>query len=403
VLLGALRIALLSMARNRLRTLLTVLGILIGITAVIVVAALVEGTSAAVDARIDSMASSALYVWPKALQVSGPRAKFAGRLTDSDGEAVLREATNVALAAPFELTQTQVVYGDKNISTWIVGTTLPYFTIRRFTISKGEKWTPTDEIARTKNCVVGRTVAEKLFGEGDPIGRTIRVGRIPFTIIGMLTPRGAGAFGDDQDDRIMMPVGTYRTRVVHVPPGRADELMFSATSDAVVDKAREQITGILRQRHHLDDGRDDFEVRTQAEMRDKVDSIAAMLELFGVGVAAVSLLVGGVGVMNIMLVSVTERTREIGIRMAVGARERDILLQFLVEAIVVTLLGGFLGIALSFAATAGIGRALDLSMTPSPTSVAIAVATSVAIGCIFGFMPAFRAAKLDPITALHVE
>jgi len=403
VLLGAVRIALLSMARNRLRTLLTVLGILIGITAVVVVAALVEGTSAAVDARIDSMASSAIYVWPKPLQVSGPRAKFVGRLTDGDWEAVLHEATSVALAAPFGITQGQVVYGDKNASTLIVGTTLPYFTIRRFTVSKGEKWTPTDEIARTKTCVVGRTVAEKLFGDGDPVGRTIRVGRIPFTVVGMLAPRGTGAFGDDQDDRIMMPVGTYRTRVVHVPPGRADELMFSATTDLAVEKARDQISSILRQRHHLEDGRDDFEVRTQAEMREKADSIAAMLELFGVGVAALSLLVGGVGVMNIMLVSVTERTREIGIRMAVGARERDIMLQFLVEAVAVTLLGGFLGIALSFAATASIGRALDLAMTPSFTSVAIAVATSVAIGCIFGFMPAFRAAKLDPIAALHVE
>jgi putative ABC transport system permease protein len=219
----------------------------------------------------------------------------------------------------------------------------------------------------------------------------------------MLAPRGSSPFGEDQDDRIMMPVGTYRTRVMHMPPGRADELMFSASSDAVVEKAREQIESILRQRHHLEEGRDDFEVRTQAEMRATVDSIAAVLELFGVGVAAVSLLVGGVGVMNIMLVSVTERTREIGIRMAVGARERDILLQFLVEAIAVTLLGGFLGIALSFVATAGIGRALDLTLTPSFTAVGIAVATSVVIGCIFGFMPALRAAKLDPIAALHVE
>jgi putative ABC transport system permease protein len=403
VLLGALRIALVSMARNRLRTLLTMLGILIGITAVVVVAALVEGTSAAVDARIDSMASSAIYVWPKPLQVSGPRAKFVGRLTDADGDAVLREATNVAMAAPFGITQGQVVYGDKNVSTWIVGTTLPYFTIRRFNIAKGENWTPTDEIARTKTCVVGRTVAQKLFGDGDPVGRTIRVGRIPFTVVGLLAVRGTGAMGDDQDDRIIMPVGTYRTRVVHAPPGRADELMFSASSDGAVEKARQQIASILRQRHHLEDDREDFEVRTQAEMREVADSIAGMLELFGVGVAAVSLLVGGVGVMNIMLVSVTERTREIGIRMAVGARERDILLQFLVEAIVVTLLGGFLGIALSFVATAGIGRALDLGMTPSFTSVGIAVATSVVIGCIFGFMPALRAAKLDPITALHVE
>ena len=202
----------------------------------------------------------------------------------------------------------------------------------------------------------------------------------------------------------MMPAGSYRARVVHMPPGRADQLMFSATSEQTVDHARSQIQQILRQRHHIPEGgRDDFETRTQADMRETTDAILTMLSLFGLAVAGISLLVGGVGVMNIMLVSVAERTREIGIRMSIGARERDILVQFLVEAIVLTLIGGVLGIIVGSLGAVGIGRALDMSMTPSPRAIGVAVATSAFIGTVFGFLPAWRAAKLDPIAALRVE
>jgi putative ABC transport system permease protein len=403
MLLDALRLAIATIARNRMRALLTVLGILIGITAVVVVTATVQSTSAAVDDRIDSMASNAIYVWPRPVQVSGARSKFAGRLTDNDGEAIRREAVSVSAVAPFLISQAQVVYADRNVNTWVVGTTLPYFTIRRFEIAKGERWTESDELSKTKMCVVGKTVATKLFGTEDPIGRTVRIGRTPFRVAGLLATRGSGTFGEDQDDRIMLPAPTYRARVVHMPPGRADELMFSATSAETVDRARAQIEGILRQRHHLEEGRDDFEVRTQAEMRETADSIARTLALLGIGVAGVSLLVGGVGVMNIMLVSVSERTRELGIRMAVGARERDILLQFLVEAVTLTLVGGVLGIVVGSVAAVGLGRALDMPMAPSGAAVFVAVATSLAIGTVFGFLPAVRAAKLDPIVALHTE
>jgi putative ABC transport system permease protein len=201
----------------------------------------------------------------------------------------------------------------------------------------------------------------------------------------------------------MMPAGSYRARVAHTPPGRADQLMMMATSEDTVDRAVEQIKGILRQRHSLEPGRDDFEVRTQADMRKKTDAIFRTLSLLGIGVAAISLLVGGVGVMNIMLVSVAERTREIGIRMSIGARERDILVQFLVEAIVLTLVGGVLGILFGSVGAIGLGRVLDMAMAPSFASIGVAVATSVAIGTVFGFLPAFRAAKLDPIAALRVE
>ena len=404
MILGAFGLALGAIARNTTRAVLTVLGILIGITAVIIVSALADSTSSAVADKIDSMSANALYVWPQPVQASGAKARFVGRLTENDGRAIAREAVSAVHVAPWLVTQGQVVSGDRNWSTTIAGVTLPYYQVRRFTIARGENWTESDELLKTKVCVIGQTVATNLFGTDDPIGRTIRVGRSPYRVIGLLTPRGSGTFGEDQDDRVMMPIGSYRARVVHTSPGRVDELMISAASDQTVDRAKDQITSILRQRHHIDDGaRDDFEIRSQADMRATTDAIFGTLSLLGIAVAAISLLVGGVGVMNIMLVSVAERTREIGIRMSIGARERDILVQFLVEAIVLTLIGGVLGIGVGSVGAIGIGRALDLSMAPSVRAVAVAVVTSLVIGTVFGFLPAWRAAKLDPIAALRVE
>jgi putative ABC transport system permease protein len=402
--LGAMRLALTAIARNKTRAVLTVLGILIGITAVVVVAALTESTSAAVAGKIDSFAANALFVVPQPVQASGARAKWSGRLTDNDARTIVREAVSIQAGAPEMETLTQVVYADTNVMTTVLGSTLPYFQIRRWQLAKGEYWTDSDELLKTKVCVIGATVANKLFGTDDPVGHVIRIGRSPYRIVGSLAARGTSTFGDDQDDQIMMPAGSYRARVVHMPPGRADILMFSATSEKTVDRARKQIEEILRQRHHIAPGaRDDFQIRTQADARERTGAITGMLSLFGVGVAAISLLVGGVGVMNIMLVSVAERTREIGIRMSIGARERDILVQFLVEAIVLTLIGGLLGIVVGAVGAVGIGRAIDLPMTPSPAAIGIAVATSAFIGTVFGLLPAVRAAKLDPIAALRVE
>jgi putative ABC transport system permease protein len=404
VILGAFRLALGAIARNKTRAVLTVLGILIGITAVIIVAALAESTSSAVANKIDSMSANALYIWPQPVQTSGAKSRFVGRLTENDGRAIAREAVSAVNVAPWLVTQGQVVYGDKNWATTIAGVTLPYYQVRRFTIARGENWTESDELLKTKVCVIGQTVATNLFGTEDPVGRTIRIGRSPYRVIGLLTPRGSSAFGDDQDDRVMMPIGSYRARVLHTPPGRVDELMVSAASEQTVDRAKEQIQSILRQRHHIAPGaKDDFEIRTQADMRATTDTILGTLSLLGICVAAISLLVGGVGVMNIMLVSVAERTREIGIRMSIGAREKDILVQFLVEAVVLTLIGGVLGILVGSAGAIGVGRALDLSMAPSPMAILVAVLTSLCIGTLFGFLPAWRAAKLDPIAALRVE
>jgi putative ABC transport system permease protein len=401
--LQALRLAIGALARNKTRAVLTILGILIGITAVVLVSTLAESTSSQIASQIDSWSANGLFVFPRPVQASGARSKNIGRLTENDGRAILREAVSVANVAPWLGTQGQVVFGDQNWATELGGTTLAWFSVRRWTIARGSLWTETDELLKTKVCILGQTVATNLFGTADPVGQTIRVGRSPYKVLAVLGARGSSAFGDDQDDQVVMPIGSFRARIVHTSPGRVDMFMISATSDATVDRAQDQIAGILRQRHRLDAGRDDFDIRSQAEMREKTEEVLGTLSLLGIGVAAVSLLVGGVGVMNIMLVSVAERTREIGIRMSIGARERDILVQFLVEAIVLTLVGGLLGIVLGSTVSIGLGRAFDWPMKPSGSAIGVAAITSLAIGTVFGLLPAWRAAKLDPIAALRVE
>jgi putative ABC transport system permease protein len=402
--LGAIRLALSAIVRNKLRAALTVLGILIGVTAVVIVTALAGGASESVGSQIDSFGSNLIFINPETVQSSGARGKVTGRLTENDARAVAREAVSVERVAPWLSTAGQVVYGDKNAATMMAGTTVAYFPIRRFRIAKGEMWTEADETLKTKVCIIGETVSEKLFGNEDPIGRTVRIGRSPYRIIGLLEPKGNSPFGEDQDDRILMPIGSFRSRVMPTSPGRVDMFMASSTSEQTTSRAQDQIQSILHQRHRIAPGRDeDFKVNTQAEFRQAQQGISDVLSALLLSVAAVSLVVGGIGVMNIMLVSVAERTREIGIRLSIGARERDILIQFLIEAIVLSMAGGVLGIIIGSAATIALGRALGWNAAPSLESIGIAVATSAIIGVVFGFLPARRAAKLDPIEALRQE
>jgi putative ABC transport system permease protein len=403
MLLGALRLALSAIARNKMRAALTVLGIFIGITAVVIVTAAAASATDAVGNAIDSVAANALYVSPQPAQASGARSKGVGRLTEGDGRAIVRDAVSVSGVAPWLSTQGQVVYADKNWATTMIGTGLSFFPIRRYRIANGSAWTESDEIFKTKVCLIGQTVATNLFGSADPVGRTVRVGRSPYTVIGVLAARGTSFFGDDQDDVLMMPIGSFRGRVMHTSPGRTDQLLISATSDQTTGRAKAQIESILRQRHRVEPGREDFIVNSQAEARQTTEAVLGTLSALALGVAAVSLLVGGIGVMNIMLVSVAERTREIGIRMSIGAREGDILVQFLVEAVVLTMVGGVFGIVFGSAFTVALGRLLSSPMAPSVRALGIAVATSVGIGTIFGFLPAWRAAKLDPMAALRTE
>ena len=402
--LNALALALSAIARNKTRSALTVLGILIGVAAVVIVTALAGGASKEVGSSIEGFAANAIFVNPQAVQSSGARSKATGRLTEADAKALVREAVSIDKAAPFLSTQTQIVYGDRNVATSIIGTNLQYFPVRKYTVETGDYWTESDELLKTKVCIVGATVRDKLFGKSDPIGHVIRLGGAPYRIIGVLAAKGTSMFGDDQDDRVLMPIGSFRARIMHTSPGRVDLIIASAKSDNVSDRALEQVNAILRQRHHIEDGKDaDFRANSQAEFQEKQRAITTILSALLLAVAAVSLLVGGIGVMNIMLVSVAERTREIGIRMSIGARESDILVQFLVEAVMLSLLGGTLGILLGGGAVTGLGFALGWNMVPTPESVGIAVVTSLTIGVVFGYLPAHRAAKLDPIEALRVE
>jgi putative ABC transport system permease protein len=402
--LVAIRIALRAIARSKLRAALTVLGILIGVAAVVIVVALGTGTRDSITKRFSTLGSNIIFIWPQATQSSGAKQSTQGRMTEGDAEAILKEAHSIANVVPWNVSGAQVVVGDRNWPTQVMGTVRAYLDVRGFTVARGAMWTESDEQLKTKVIVMGETTREALFGNQDAVGQYVRIGRYAYRVIGVLAKKGNSPFGEDQDDRIMMPIGSHRARVLPMPPGRVMTLMASATSELTADRAVEQITSILKQRHHiLPEAEPDFVVRNPLELRRTLERIFDTLTILLSGIAAIALLVGGVGVMNIMLVSVTERTREIGIRMAIGAQEADIMVQFLVEAIALCVLGGLVGIAFGSLAIVGLSRALELNMALPIPAVIAAVTTSVVIGVVFGFLPARRAAQLDPIVALRNE
>jgi putative ABC transport system permease protein len=405
-LLDGIRLALHAISRSPLRASLTVLGILIGVAAVVTVTALGAGARDNVSAQIQSLGSNFIIVFPQNAQASGARgAQGSGqRITEEDGRAMVRESTSVASVAPMLRSLAQIVSGDRNWATNVTGSTLEYFKVRSWRVARGALWDVHDEATRSKVVVLGATVAKNLFGPDDPTGRVVRIGRYPYRVLGVLEPKGEAPFGGDQDDMVVMPIASFRSRVMKTPPGFAGVLMASATAPETTERAVRQIESILRQRHRIAEGRDaDFVIRTQKEFAEMGDRIYGLLSFFLVVVAAISLVVGGIGVMNIMLVSVTERTREIGIRMAIGAREGNILTQFLVEAVVLSLLGGLAGAAAGVGAIAALQAVLEWHMALPPLALTISVAVSALTGVLFGFFPALRAARLDPIEALRHE
>jgi putative ABC transport system permease protein len=403
---NALLLALSAVVRGKARAALTVLGILIGVAAVVIVTALGTGVKDRIETQIKSLGSNIIFVWSQPNQSSGARGArgAAGRLTEADGKAILREATSVGKVVGFLQAQAQVVAGDKNVATMVAGSSREYLEVRGFAVAAGANFTETDERMKSKVCLLGSTVKENLFGVEDAVGKVIRIGRYPFRVVGVLASKGQTPSGDDQDDRVVIPAGTFRSRVLPTAPGRVHVLMMSATSDRTVGRATSQIESILRQRHGIDSDREpDFAIRTQAEFLKTQEEVLGTLRTLLIGIALVALGVGGIGVMNIMLVSVTERTREIGIRMAIGAREADVRFQFLVEAVTLCLIGGLAGTALGLGAIYAFSRALGWSMLLPPASLVMALATSFGTGVFFGFWPARRASRLDPIEALRHE
>ena len=404
--LMALRLALRALKRNRLRSALTALGVIIGVAALITTVVIGEGARKLIAAQIASMGSAMLMVVPGASVQGGfTGGAGSGRPLMRDDIDALREGRAVRYAVPVDRSVGQVISANLNWSTQIIGTTPEYILIRDWPVSHGRFFTAAENETAAKVCVLGETVAQNLFGGRDPIGEQIRVKQMPCEVIGILAVKGQSAMGTDQDDMLIVPSLTLRTRILNQNRQHVSTIMVSATSEADLFVAEREVMQILRQRHHLADDQDnDFTIRNLSEILQTqqriVETQTAMLR----NVAAVSLLVGGIGIMNIMLVSVTERTREIGIRLAIGARERDILLQFLVEAVVLSVAGGLLGIALGMLGAELLSRLDGNSQIDfSPFWMALGFGVSVAIGVLFGFYPARKAAHLDPIDALRYE
>ena len=404
--LVGVRIALRSIRRNVLRAALTVLGILIGVASVVAITALGAGARDSMSGKIASLGSNFIVVFPQSAAVSGAHGALGSgkRLTDDDARAIERDASSVKSVAPLLGLQAQVVFGDRNWSTGVQGTTTSILDVGNWQVQQGTMWTEHDEATKAKVCVLGSTVARNLFGTTDAVGQTIRIGRYPYQVMGVFKSKGEAPFGGDQDDIVMMPIGSLRARILKAPPGYVGVLLISATSADTTDRAVDQTRAILLQRHAIpEDGRPDFDIHTQKEFHEKQEIIYDVVTALLVIIAGISLVVGGIGVMNIMLVSVTERTREIGIRMAIGAQEGDIRTQFLVEAVVLALIGGVIGAVLGAAIVFVAAQIQQWEMHVNVLALFVSLAVSGITGVTFGFFPARRAAKLDPIVALHHE
>ncbi len=399
-----LRIALRALARNKLRAFLTMLGIIIGVGAVIAMVAIGEGAKSTIRAQIAALGTNVLIVLPGSNVQGGVRAGFGNvnTLLDSDGKAMARELPSVAFVSPVLRRQDQVVAGNLNWGTLAQGVAPEFQQIRDWQVAEGRFLHEGDMDSAAKVAVIGQTVARQLFGNDDALDAVIRIRNIPFRVVGVLGAKGQTGQGTDQDDTIMIPYTTMQKRLMRIT--WVQSIVVKAVSAERVEEAQEQITLLLRQRHRIGPEReDDFNVRNLSDIAEAATTTARVMAVLLGSVASISLLVGGIGIMNIMLVSVTERTREIGIRMAVGARSRDIMLQFLVEAVVMAATGGLIGILLGIGSSEVLKQWAQWPTLISPTIVAIAFLFSGAVGVFFGFYPAKKAASLDPIEALRYE
>jgi len=404
-----LAIAMRALQVNKLRSILTMLGIVIGVAAVIAMMAIGGGAQKRLQEQIASLGSNLLIIIPGSIIQAGARLGFgnAQTLTEADARAILMEIPEVAIAASMTRSNAQVVFVNTNWSTTINGVYNDFFEAREWSLADGRLFDQGEITRFGKVAIVGKTVASQLFGEDDPIGQVVRIRGIPFEIIGLVESKGQSSQGQDQDDIIFVPLTTGRNRLFGEPRGRiarVGTIMIKAQDGVDTQYVEERITELLRQRHRIRPTMEnDFQVRNLTEILKTQEAASRVMSLLLAAIASVSLLVGGIGIMNIMLVSVTERTREIGLRLAVGARSKDIMMQFLVEAMTLATLGGAIGVLIGILISAGVAWIADWNISLSIFSIILAVGFSAAIGIFFGYYPAKTAAKMQPIAALRYE
>ena len=397
-------IALNSLTRNKVRSFLTMLGIIIGVGAVIAMMAVGTGAQESIKQQIASLGTNVILIFPGSFNQGGVRSGMgtSATLTVEDLTAIQTQCPSVAAASPSVRDAGQIVYQEQNWRTSILGVSPEYFQIRSWTVSSGQYFTDADIRGATKVCVIGQTIADNLFKGADPVGSVIRIKKMPFKVVGVLSVKGQSAQGTDQDDVIIAPYTTVQKKMA----GQTflGNMLASAVSEAAMSDAQSQITELLRTRHKLQAWEEnDFTVRSQTEIATMASSTTQVLTILLASIASISLIVGGIGIMNIMLVSVTERTKEIGIRMAIGATGNNILMQFLIEAVVLSLLGGLIGVMLGVLSSKLISFFAGWTTLVSPMSIILAFAFSAAVGIFFGLYPARKAAQLNPIDALRYE
>ncbi|RJX32464.1 MAG: FtsX-like permease family protein [Desulfarculus sp.] len=405
--LQSLKIALRALKANKMRSFLTMLGIIIGIGAVIVMIAIGSGASQMIADQIASIGSNIIMVIPGSTTSGGARTGFhsAPTLTWDDVKAIRNECPSVALVAPTARGAAQVVYGNMNWSTLVQGITPEFLQIREWNLVAGRGLTEADVEGARKDCLLGMTVAETLFGSEDPVGKVVRIKKVPFTVVGVLERKGQSPRGDDQDDAVFLPLTTAQRKIIGTQfPNTVGAMLIQAVSEDRLQQAEQEVSSLLDQRHRIGPTKErDYSVRNLSEILAVSQQSAQVMSLLLGAVASISLLVGGIGIMNIMLVSVTERTREIGIRMAIGAKQRNILLQFLTEAVLMTLFGGIIGMLMGVVGATVVSRLVGWPTLIASQAIVISFLFSGGVGIFFGFYPARKAAGLNPIDALRYE
>ena len=399
--INTIKVALRALRRNTMRSILTALGIIIGVGAVIAMVSIGNGAKAQVEAQVASLGENVITVFPGSFTTGGMRGGWGSMstLTIDDADAIKREVANVLGVTAEMRDRAQVLANGLNWNTQIMGESPDYPSIRSWPMAEGAVFTEQDVRSVAKVAVLGKTVVDQLFSDGDPLGKTVRIRNIPFKVVGVLAAKGFNLFGQDQDDTVVIPYTSHMKRIARRP--NINSILVQAASAETIDKVQQDITDLLMQRRK---GREqDFTVRNQVEIAQAATATSETMTLLLGAIASVSLMVGGIGIMNIMLVSVTERTREIGIRLAVGAHGRDVLLQFLIEATTLSLVGGIIGIALGVGSSQLLAAKMNWPTLTSASSIVIAFFFSAAVGIFFGFYPARKAAALDPIDALRYE